>query len=256
VDLLTTQTLDRVHQEYADERFGDMERLLNSALPLLQKRQKGDGSLARAYHTMSQIKGAKNQWKEALRNANKACEASQGNDQMLQNNMAQALYFRGWAQSRLGDSPVQSYNEALDIDTKIGPQTSMAQLIVWRKLAQYYESKKLIDQARACAASGIKLAEEGQFAEASQSRRLQELAFYYSVLGRVDDAINTANKGLKIEDCTLPRQDFRVTEELLDLARYYKEKDRSDLAESARVRAEAMKRRLNDFDQIFKPSSP
>jgi hypothetical protein len=254
VDKLIAETFDKVKVEYADERFGDMAQLLNHALPVLQRRKKGDGSLAYAYHTMSSLSAAEDKWKEALNYANLAYEASQGHDKILQTNMAQALYFRGWAKSCMGDSPVDCYNEALAIDAKIGAANNMSRLAIYRKLAHYYVSTKQIEQANAIALSGIKLAEEGKFADRSESKRLDNLAFYYSVVGRLADAIKAANNGLRIEDCTLPRQDYRVMEELESLARYYKANGQHDLAGYARSRADAIKMRLKEFDQIYKPS--
>lgn len=251
IDELIDRTFAQVKEEFADERFGDAARLTESILPILRKRQREDGSLARAYHTLASIVFVNGNWQRALDYAEQACDASQGNDKALKANLAQALFYQGWAQAKLHENPEATFRKALELNREIGPHTAIDRLNILTKLALYYQEHNQLDQARDCAKSGIKLATEGEFSNSAQADRLINLASYYDICGRDNDAIGAAREGLEFADCSLPRQDYKVMQGLKSLAKYYQSNHQTDLAATVLARADAMQYRLKEFDKIY-----
>jgi serine/threonine protein kinase len=259
VNRLIESTFKSVRERSENECFGDEERLLNKAVPLLNNFQKEDGRLAYAYHNLSSVWAIKgnqhnNNWKRAIDYADLAVQVSKEGPQM-QTNLAQAFYLKGWAQAMLKKDPVDSYEKALEIDSQLGAKSDLNRLAVLRKLAQYYQENGKIELAQTYASSGIKLAKGIKILGHAHARKLENEAFCYFVLGDTSGAIKRACDGLAIEDRTLPRQDYRVKEELFSLARYYKEVNQPDLADHVRTRARAIETRLKDFDKIYEPSA-
>ncbi len=129
-------------KEFNEQSFGNAQRLLFAAEPLLKDFHSDDGGLAKAFHMLSTIAAVKNNWPQAVKYANLAVKASQeGNQKEI--NMSQAYYLQGWAQAHLPDTdPSVAYKTALEIDTKIQPKNDLNRLCVLRKLTQYYLGKQ------------------------------------------------------------------------------------------------------------------
>jgi serine/threonine protein kinase len=254
VNKVLSSALEQAKKETFEEHFGDAEQLYLNAVRLLSKGHGNDPLLATACHNLANVYALETKWEKAIRYADMSVGASQS-DAQKELNLAQAYYLQGWAAEELKQDPMSSYNKALDFNTQLGARGDIGRLRVWRKQAQYCRKKKMYDEAAQFAKSGVELAEKLHFKDRREARRLEQLAYFYFVLGRLDDAIRTAREGLRLEDLYLPRQDLRVVEELGPLAQYYLEAKQKDMARHINDRRAAISDRLHKVDNIFHATS-
>ena len=256
LDQLLKATMKRANEELDDERYGDLERLLKHAVPVLEKAENKNGMLARANHILANVKACENNWTEALTYADKAASFSHGNEAVHQTNLALALIYRGWAQVEMKADPGESFAQAIEIARQGGPSFAPILVSALRRAAKYAVQNGDQDQAFKFAREGLSVAQDPENFKGSEARRQVFLADFYDILGDRDQAIKSIQKGLDLEEIALPRQDFKVMEDLRTLATYLKQNGQELMSEAVRHRVKAMYTRLTDFDKIFAESNP